>query len=165
MTNETIRFPSESFPALPGISLTLPDLWSGTLVPATLLAAHRQVDEGQFISNVIVRTQRVAQSVDLAAAATIVDNGIAELAEVEDISRTVLETGGRQVYCREFAFRHPQLGTLAQAWRVIAVAHEGVTDLFELVGTIAPPRMVDLAEVRRLMDSVEISDVVALEQH
>ncbi len=165
MTNETIRFPSEIFPALPGVSLTLPEYWSGTVVPATLMAAHRQVDEGQFISNVIVRTQRLGAAVDLAGAARIVDDGIAELAEVEDISRTVLESDGRPVYCREFAFRHPQLGTLAQAWRVIAVAHDGILDLFELVGTIAPARMADLGEIRQLMDSVEIRDAVPAQQH
>ena len=165
MTNETIRFPSASFPALPDVSLSLPDLWSGTLVPATILAAHRQVDDGQFISNVIVRTQRLAATVDLESAAKIVDDGIAELAEVENISRTMLETDGRPVYCREFAFRHPQLGALAQAWRVIAVPHDGVMDLVELVGTFAPPRMADLIEIRQLMDSVEIRAAVPAEQH
>jgi hypothetical protein len=162
---ETIKFPSDSFPGVPAVSLTLPDKWSGAVVPATVLAAVREVEAGQFVSNVIVRTQRVGSADDLGVAAAVVDAGIAELAEVEDISRTTLETDGRQVYCREFAYRHPQAGTLAQAWRVLAVRHDGVTDVFELVGTISPQRMGDLTEIRQLMDSAEISDAVPAGQH
>src|ERR1700709_889981 len=126
---ETIKFPSENYPGIPAVSLTLPENWSGAPVAAHAPPPVRSVDEGQFVSTAIVRTQRVVSADDLAIAAAVVDAGIAELDEVEDISRTTLETDGRQVYCREFAYRHPQAGTLAQAWRVLAVQHDGVTDI------------------------------------
>jgi hypothetical protein len=160
MSNSTIRFPSEDFPALPTVSLALPAEWSGVVVPATVLAAHRNVDAGQFVSNIIVRTQRMENTVDLKAAAGIVDAGVASLAEVQDIGRWLIETAGRPCYAREFAYRHPEAGTLAQSWRIFVVEHDGVTDLVELVGTVAPARTVDLAEIRSIMDTAEIGDLL-----
>ncbi|SDP02178.1 hypothetical protein SAMN04515671_2697 [Nakamurella panacisegetis] len=158
MSNSTIRFPSEDFPALPAVSLVLPEEWSGVVVPATVLAAHRRVDEGQFVSNVIVRTQRVENTVDLQTAAAIVDEGVASLADVQDIGRAIIETAGRNGYAREFAFRHAEAGTLAQSWRIFVVEHDGVTDLVELVGTVSPARTLDLAEIRSIMDTALIGD-------
>lgn len=158
--SETIRFPSDEFPAWPAITLSLLADWSGAQVPSTLMAARRVVDEGQFMSNVIVRAQRVGHDVDLAAAAKVVDDGVAQLDQVQDIGRWLVETDGRQTYSREFAFLHPQVGTVGQAWRIFVVKHDGVTDLIELVGTVAAARTADLAEVRTIMDSVEIRDAV-----
>ena len=162
---DRISFPSAQFPALPAISLELPAKWSGVVVPATLLAARREVDAGEFRSNVIVRSQRVDADGDLKSAAKVVDDGIAELAEVEDIGRAVVQTDGRQTYAREFAYRHPVGGTLAQSWRVLLVAHEGVTDIIELIGTVSAQRPRDLAEIRTILDSAVISDSVPVGQH
>jgi hypothetical protein len=158
--SESIRFPSEEFPSWPAIALALPEHWSGVQVASTLMAARRAVPEGQFMSNVIVRAQRVGGDVDLEAAAKVVDDGVAQLEEVEHIGRWLIETDGRQAYAREFAYRNPQVGTVGQAWRIFVVEHDGVVDLVELVGTVSAARTGDLAEVRAIMDSVEIRDAV-----
>lgn len=158
--SQSISYPSDEFPGWPAITVELPSLWSGTHVASTLMAARRVVDDGQFMSNVIVRAQRVGRDVDLAAAAKVVDDGVVQLEEVQDIGRSFIETAGRQAYSREFAYRHPQVGTVGQAWRIFVVEHDGVTDLVELVGTVSAARTADLAEVRAIMDSVRIRDAV-----
>lgn len=156
MSSDVIQFPSNEFPAIPSISLALPMNWSGVQVPATLLAAQKKVDEGEFASNVIVRSQRVASAVDLPDAARIVDEGIAGLQDVQEIGRWLVKSAQVEGYATEFAFRDDQAGTLAQAWRVFVVKQGEIADIVEVVGSVSPARKEDFMELRKIMDSIEI---------
>ena len=157
MPSDVLRFPSDEFPTLPSISLALPINWSGAQVSGTLLAAHKNVDEGEFASNVIVRSQRVGSEVDLPAAARIVDEGISGLQDVQEIGKWLVKSGRLEGYATEFAFRDEQAGTLAQSWRVFVVAQGRVADLVEVVGSVSPARKDDFMDLRKILDSIEIT--------
>ena len=161
---ETIKYPSAMFPGPSRITLQLPEGWQGVAVPSTLIAAERTVPPGEFISNVIVRSQRVGPGVTLRRAAEIADEGIDGLTDVEDIGRWLVKSDSLEGYAREFAYRDATAGTLAQAWRVFVVNYQTVTDLIEVVGSVVPSRSDDFSEVRAILDSVQIEVDVALSE-
>lgn len=154
---ERIGFPSARYPGAPEVSLSLPASWEGAFTAGTLLSARRITGPGEFIANVAVRWQRVGAELDLPHAAKLVDAGVEDLADVQDIGRWLVTSGELRGYAREFSFRDPQAGVVAQAWRVFVVGRGEVADLVEVVGTVGVAQTEVFAQVRQILDSVSIT--------
>lgn len=152
-----ISFPSERFPAVPSVSVALPQYWECTSVPGSLLSARRMADGEGFIPNVAVRWQRAVAQVDLQGVAKLIDGGIADLSELEDVGRWLVTSGDLRGYAREFSFRDSQAGVLAQAWRVFVIDQEEIADIIEVVGTVGTAQVDEFLEVRSILDSVDIA--------
>ena len=153
---ERIGFPSTRYPGPPAVSLELSPSWEGGITADTLLSARRVAGPGEFIANVTVRWQRVGAELGLPQAAKLVDAGVEGLTEVQDIGRWMVTSGDLRGYAREFSFRDPRAGVLAQAWRVFVLERGEVADLVEVVGTVGAGQTDEFVQVREILDSVRI---------
>ena len=159
-------FPSAEFPAVPEVSVIVPDGWTpGPPAPAllTVLAPH---EAGRFRANVVITSERLAAPIDFAAYSSGVRQRVAELDSVQIAVDHLVQLRDRTAHIIQFSYRHPDAGTIAQAILTVPFDRGEVVDMFEVVGSAGADRIdTDFAQVDEIMRSFRASAVVEAQTH
>ncbi len=153
------EYPGAVFVGPPSIALETPDGWTPLINPDAAIAVIRVPVEGEpFTPNVVVQHLRFPGGYSLDQAIVAVDSALDSLDEVQDGGRDAGEQFGVPTYIREVGFRHPDVGTLIQHVRVLAVQNGPYVDVVQVTGTVAGNVVLeDLPLVRSIADSVDVT--------
>ena len=153
----TLQFPSEQFPAYPGVSLVQPDGWQALPEVGLPLALAREADSGEFRANVITVLNRVRAEHTLDQAVDEVVGRLTTLPQYQELGRSEIEVQGHAGFRIEGLFAEPSLGLLVQAVRIVLVDRGPVNDLVQVTGSCTGAQMQSvLPEIREIQDSLTI---------
>lgn len=151
-------FPSAKFPAVPRISIIVPDGWTAGPPAPALLTVLAPREEGQFRANVLITAERLAAPVDFAAYSSGVRQRIADLDSVQIAFDKFVQLSDRSAHIMQFSYRHPDAGTIAQGILTLPYERDQVVDMFEVVGSAGADRIdTDFAQVDEVMRSFTAS--------
>ncbi len=131
-----LTFPSDAFPALPTITVEIPDDWSAISVPGTILAAAAPETPGEFRPNVVVSVTRFSADYALDVAANAVVEKFAGLEQAHELGRDRVTVDGVEWAHIESTFVDPRVGTLVQAAHLAVIANGPVADLVQVTGSV-----------------------------
>src|SRR5881275_3302338 len=100
----TATFPSEAFPALPTVTVDVPEGWQPVHSAGVVLAMAASEPPGTFRSNVTVSLSRFPADYQLSTAAEALDSSVQHLTNPEVITRTRIDLAGSPAHIREFAY-------------------------------------------------------------
>jgi hypothetical protein len=147
-------FPSVEFPAVPEISITVPDRWTAGPPAPALLTVLAPDEAGRFRANVVITTERLAAPIDFAAYSSGVRQRVAELESVQITLDKGVRLLERTAHIIQFSYRHPDAGTIAQAILTFPFDRGKVVDMFEIVGSAGADRIdTEFAQVDEIMRS------------
>lgn len=153
----SVVYPSVDFPGQPKVSLALPERWLPRAVLNTFAAWVLPNDDGSYASNVVLDIRRFPGGRTLDETSTALDAVIADLDQSELATNLVVEINGRQWAVREFAFVHPEVGTLLQLIAATNVRNGNFTDTVQLTASVAPAHQDrDSDVVRGIFKSAEV---------
>jgi hypothetical protein len=153
----TASFPSTEAPALPSISVDLPEGWQQRTAPDMLLAVIEDRGPDAFSPNVVVGVTRQPAGHPLQAAQQAADEFVQGLREVALLERADVELGGRPWSIIEYAHVTDVAGTIAQVVAVTVVDNGPVTDMVRVTGTVLAERIEqDLPAVREVIASTRV---------
>ncbi len=151
------QFPSPRFPDFPSISVEVPEGWTPSSVPGTLMAVVKQRGPEEFSPNVVITASR-GVGTSWEEAETAVDEYVLGLAEVESTPRERVVLSDRRWSVLEFAHVSAAVGTVFQVIGVSLVENGPFTDSIRVTGSAAPVDVRELASViRGIIASTEIS--------
>lgn len=154
----TLAYPSEQFPAYPGVSLDCPDGWSALPTPQAQLAIVRDAGAEEFRANVVVVITRLLPEQTLETVAKEAAARLEALPGYEEVGRLEMEISGHPGFRIEGAWTTQDTGTVAQALRATVVEHDGMRDLVQITGTCSGGQVQALWEtIRSVQDSVRIT--------
>jgi hypothetical protein len=154
----TLTFPSSDAPALPIVSIDVPDDWHVISTTAALLAAAKEVEQGEFRPNVVVSISRFGAGYTLDTAIESVIAKVASIEGVAELGRDRPEVLGRAGFRIEFSYPDPRAGTLVQAVRLALVSNGPALDLVEVTATATATQAAQLwDEIRTIQSSATLS--------
>jgi hypothetical protein len=154
----TLQFPSEQFPAYPGVSLDQPEGWAPLPEVGLPLALAKDAVDGEFRANVIAVLNRVRAELTLEQATAEVVGRLSGLPQYKELGRSEIEVGGHAGFRVEGVFAEPSLGAMVQAVRIVLVDRGPVKDLVQVTGSCTGAQMQSvLPEIRAIQDSLAIS--------
>lgn len=155
----TASFPSAEAPALPSISVELPEAWQQRTAPDMLLAVIEDRGPDAFSPNVVIGVTRQPAGHTLQSAQRAADEYVQDLREVALLDRAEVDLGGRTWYVIEFAHITDVAGTVAQVVAVTVVDNGPVSDMVRVTGTVAGDRTEqDLPGVREVIASTRVAE-------
>jgi hypothetical protein len=158
-----LTFPSESAPAFPAISLTLPEGWSPISATGAVCAAGKAVEPGAFRPNVVVAVSRFAGAYALDTAIEAVAAKVHEIAGVEELGSDRIDVLGQEGFRIEFSYPDDRIGTLMQAVRIAVVENGPVSDLVQITATATGSEASELwGEIRELQSSAQLESSAEL---
>ncbi len=150
----TLTFPGESAPALPAVSITVPDDWAPLSVSGAVLAAGKAVEQGAFRPNIVVAVSRFAAGYTLETAISAVVERVESIAGVEELGRDTLEVLGTEGFRIEFSYPDARVGALMQAVRIAVIENGPAVDLVQITGTTTGQQATELwGEIRDIQSS------------
>lgn len=156
--SRTLTFPSSDAPALPIVSLDVPDDWHVLSTTAALLAAAKEVEQGEFRPNVVVSISRFGSGYTLAAAIASVLEQVSAIDGVTEMGRDRPEVLGRAGFRIEFSYPDPRMGTMVQAVRLALVDNGPVLDLVHVTATATARQATQLwNEIRTIQSSATLA--------
>lgn len=138
-----LTFPSDAFPALPSITVDLPDDWSPISVPGTIAAAAAPDVPGEFRPNVVVSVTRFGADYSLDLAAQVVADKFAGLEQAHELGRDRITVDGLEWAHIESTFIDPRVGTLVQAAHLAVVPNGPCADLVQVTGSVTAAQAKD----------------------
>jgi hypothetical protein len=156
--SRTLTFPSSDAPALPIVSIDVPDDWHVISTTAALLAAAKEVEQGEFRPNVVVSISRFGAGYTLDTAIQSVLEKVASIGGVAELGRDRPEVLGRAGFRIEFSYPDPRAGTLVQAVRLALVSNGPAFDLVEVTATATAAQAAQMwDEIRTIQSSATLS--------
>jgi hypothetical protein len=156
--SRTLTFPSSDAPALPIVSLDVPDDWHVLSTTAALLAAAKEVEQGEFRPNVVVSISRYGSGYTLDTAIESVIEKVRAIHGVAELGRDRPEVLGRAGFRIEFSYPDTRAGTLVQAVRLALVANGPALDLVEVTATATAAQASAIwPEIRAIQSSATLS--------
>jgi hypothetical protein len=156
--SRTLTFPSSDAPALPVVSLDVPDDWHVLSTTAALLAAAKEVQQGEFRPNVVVSISRFGAGYTLDTAIESIIDKVGSIEGVAELGRDRPEVLGRAGFRIEFSYPDRRAGTLVQAVRLALVSNGPALDLVEVTATATAAQAVHLwNEIRTIQSSATLS--------
>jgi hypothetical protein len=156
--SRTLTFPSSDAPALPIVSLDVPDDWHVLSTTAALLAAAKEVEQGEFRPNVVVAISRFGSGYTLDTAIESVIGKVLSIEGVTELGRDRPEVLGRAGFRIEFSYPDHRVGTLVQAVRLALVSNGPALDLVEVTATATAAQATQIwSEVRAIQASATLS--------
>lgn len=153
----TLQFPSEQFPAYPGVGLVQPSGWQPLPEVGLPLALAKDAADGEFRANVITVLNRVRAEHTLDQAVGEVVARLSGLPQFQELGRSEIEVQGNAGFRIEGLFAEPTLGMLVQAVRIVLVDRGPVKDLVQVTGSCTGAQMPStLPEIRAIQDSLSI---------
>lgn len=140
---KTLNYPSTDFPGVPAVTLTAPDDWVSGPPVQSLLSVLAPAASPGFRANVIVSSERIGNVPSPEALASGIRDRIAGLPQIAFAQDRRVDVDGRSGQVVQYSYVHPEAGTIVQAILSVPVQHDGVVDLFELVGSAAADRIDD----------------------
>src|SRR5512141_344153 len=110
----TLVFPSEEFPAQPGITLHIPKDWQPVHAPGAVMAARCASDAGTFVPNVVVRIERRPVDFEIAEALAELTRYAAERPQGTISAPSEVELDGRLFVGCDLSWVDDQVGTVLQ---------------------------------------------------
>lgn len=150
-----VSFPGPKVPALPHISLDVPDTWQVRPLDHLLFAVIEPREEGDYSPNIVVSTERRLENTPLASLTDEVNQYVASLADHKVIGQTSGKNAkGQEMVAAQYTYTHA-VGQLAGFLAVFVVRHDGVADVFNLTATASGVHAVeDIATIQRIVASV-----------
>ncbi|MFB2598754.1 LpqN/LpqT family lipoprotein [Herbiconiux sp. P17] len=150
----TLTFPGDDAPALPTVSLTVPDDWAALSVTGAVLAAGKTIEPGEFRPNVVVAISRFGADYTLQTAIDAVVQRVEAISGVEELGRDTLEVLGRDGFRIEFSYPDARVGSLMQGVRIAVVENGPVVDLVQITATATGRQATELwGELRDIQSS------------
>jgi hypothetical protein len=138
---KTLNYPSADFPGVPAVTLTAPDDWvSGPPVQA-LVSVLAPAESPGFRANIVVTSERIVNPPAPEALASGIRSRVADLPQIAFAQDRIVDVDGRSGQVVQYSYAHPEAGTIVQAILSVPVEHDGVIDLFEIVGSAAADRI------------------------
>ena len=151
-------FPSQDFPALPGLRVVAGDAWAPVIVAGPLLTLVRSVESGRFAPNVTASVTRFPAGYDFSTAVDALDQQLSALPDADVTVRDKGQLQGRDAYVQEVVFTEPEIGTLVQIDLVVLVDRGAAVDLVHVAGTAAADRLdTEYADVREIVQSLVVT--------
>lgn len=145
----TVTSGQEPFPALPRVSLEIPEGWEPTPNPDVVVATAISEWEG-FRANVCVTTERLEGQAELMEVARSIWERFTNSPEFEENgSERITAFGGRDCVHMEGAFLMPGVDVLYQVVVLTVVPHDDATDVVYAVGTTGSKTAKQLVPVIR----------------
>lgn len=157
----TLQFPSIEFPALPNVSMAIPENWREAYPPGSYLAGVENAPDGYFASNVIVSITRHSVEYDIAQAVIEVQSVATQLPDGTAEEAFTTQLSGRNFIGCNVAYRDPAAGTLVQVHLFGAVDRGPVRDVIHLTGTCSADRVPDgYREIQTIVGGTVISEAI-----
>lgn len=148
------RFPSQEFPDVPTVEVTVPDRWSPRAAAGSLFAVILDRGADAFSPNLVVTHARHAPDYRLDESDAAIDAYVGDLAESRRIGRRVAELAGREWRIDEFAYVDEEAGTVVQIIATTLVPSPHVSDVIRLTGSaLAESALDDLPVLREIVGS------------
>lgn len=153
-----LRFPSETFPPFPSITLAVGDGWSPIAVPASVLAVRKESESG-FSSNIVVTCTRQNSPHDLQEENDAVSDEVLSRPEGRIISSESGLIDNRRAILMTSVFEDLSSGAVVQFHVFIAVDHQSCVDVIHAIGSAgaSAPRA-DFDEVATILRSIGVAD-------
>ena len=156
--SRTLTFPSSDAPALPIVSLDVPDDWHVLSTTAALLATAKEVAQGEFRPNVVVAISRFGTGYTLDTAIQSVIDKVGSIEGVAESGRDRPEVLGRAGFRIEFSYPDARAGTLIQAVRLALVSNGPALDLVQVTATATAAQAMEIwPEIRAIQASATLS--------
>ena len=141
---KTLNYPSADFPGVPAVTLTAPDDWVSGPPVQSLLSVLAPAASPGFRANVIVTSERIRSMCRRPRRwhrGSATGLPVYRRSPLRRIGWLIVD--GRSGQVVQYSYVHPEAGTIVQAILSVPVQHDGVVDLFELVGSAAADRIDD----------------------
>jgi hypothetical protein len=156
--SRTLTFPSSDAPALPIVSLDVPDDWHVLSTTAAMLAAAKEVEQGEFRPNVVVSISRFGSGYTLGTAIEAVIDKVSSIEGLVELGRDRPEVLGRAGFRIEFSYPDARVGTLVQAVRLALVSNGPALDLVEVTATATAAQSMEIwPEIRAIQASATLA--------
>jgi hypothetical protein len=156
--SRTLTFPSSDAPALPIVSLDVPDDWHVLSTTAALLATAKEVEQGEFRPNVVVAISRFGLGYTLDTAIQAVIEKVSSIEGVAELGRDRPEVLGRAGFRIEFSYPDPRAGTLVQAVRLALVSNDPALDVVQVTDQATFAHAMTIwPEIRAIQASASLS--------
>jgi hypothetical protein len=154
----TLTSGHEPFPALPRVSLEIPDGWEPTPNPEVVVATAISEWQG-FRTNVCVTAERLEGHPELLDVARSIWERFKNSPEFEENgSERITAFGGRDAVHMEGAFVMPDVDVLYQVVVLTVVPHDDSTDVVYAVGTTGSQTAKQLVPVIRSIITSAVLD-------
>lgn len=143
------RFPGESFPEVPALSLDRPEGWQDQFTRGSLLAIMLDRGPESFSPNAVATHARYGTDVDLAQSDAAVEAYISGIEGVEIINRRSDTRDAREWNAIEFTYEDAAIGTVIQIIAITVVKHVAATDVITITATTDTAAMDEIVPVLR----------------
>ncbi|WP_156159071.1 LpqN/LpqT family lipoprotein [Demequina gelatinilytica] len=147
-----MSFPSETFPALSGFSIDVPDGWVPDPASGLQFAVRPRDAEAGFLPNLTASVRRQGVTA-LENAIAELDRRAAGLTDYTEAGRGEALLDGHRAFHVEFSYRHSADLTLAQMVTLVVVERGSFTDLVQVTATCAGDQVAERWEAFRRMDA------------
>ena len=154
----TLAFPSEEFPALPAVTLHIPQDWKPVHAPGAMMAARSGSDVGAFVPNVVVRIERRPVDFAIADALAELTQFAAERRQGTASAPSEVELDGRLFVGCDLSWVDDQVGTVLQTHLFGLVPSGPFVQLVQVTGSVGGARAhEDYPTVKAIMKSLTVS--------
>lgn len=130
-----LTFPSEQFPALTSLTMTISEEWTPLPAVGVHLGAGRVMPAGEFTPNVIVEISRFGGAYTLKQAIDLAQRNVSTARGYKATRREQITVAGSEGYVLEGTFPQPRGGDLMQTIRLAVLDRGSVVDLVQITGT------------------------------
>ena len=156
-----LAFPSEEFPAQPGITpavtLQIPQDWKALPTPGTVMAARRVAEDGTFVPNVIVRIKSQPAGFEVTDALTELKTFAAERPQGVTSKPYKAEIDGRQFVGCDLSWVDAKVGTVLQAHLFSVVPSGSSLQVVQVTGSVGGAQAPkDYPTIKAIMKSLTV---------
>ncbi|MGO1317474.1 MAG: LpqN/LpqT family lipoprotein [Cellulomonadaceae bacterium] len=132
-----LSFPSEQFPDLVHLTMSIPDGWEPVTAVGVHLGARQPMPAGQFTPNVVVEVSRLGGAYTLAQAVDLAQRNAQKVKRYRFTRREEITVAGATGYVIDGELPQPRGGSLLQTVRLAVIERGPVVDLVQVTGTCA----------------------------
>lgn len=131
----TLTFPSEQFPDLVHLTMSIPRDWEPLASVGVHLGARKPVPAGQFTPNVVVEVSRLGGGYTLDQAVDLAQRNTQKVKRYRFTRREEMTVAGGPGYVLDGELPQPRGGALLQTIRLAVIDRGPVVDLVQVTGT------------------------------
>lgn len=132
----SLVFPSEEFPAQPGVTLEIPDDWKPVHSPGAVMAARRGTEDDTFAPNVVVRIDRRPAGFEISEALSELKRFVADRPQGTTSEPFKADLDGELFVGCDLSWVDDKVGTVLQAHLFGGVPSGPFVQLVQVTGSV-----------------------------